>query len=266
MTTCFNLIIIGDEILHGNRTDKHFAFFKTLLESRGLRLNTVQYLPDEREILVRQLQRSFTDALPTFVTGGIGATPDDHTRQSAAAALGKPLVRHPQAAAYIDTVTLERGQTLDSPEHHQRLRMADFPEGADIIENAYNRIAGFSIRQHYFLPGFPVMASPMAEWVLQRYYAEHFHQRQSDYRATRLFRLSEAQIGPLMEAWEHRFPGIRTYSLPTVRTHNPDGTENPSFIEFGLKAEGTACAQLPEAWQLAVDTFRQMGGECLPLP
>ena len=86
----FNLIIIGDEILHGSRQDKHFAFFKSLLESRGLKLNQVQYLPDEPDLLVKQLRRSFSDDLPTFVTGGIGSTPDDHTRQAAAAALDLP--------------------------------------------------------------------------------------------------------------------------------------------------------------------------------
>ncbi|HFC8281266.1 TPA: molybdopterin-binding protein, partial [Neisseria meningitidis] len=57
----FNLIIIGDEILHGSSQDKHFAFFKSLLESKGLKLNQVQYLPDEPDLLVRQLRRSFSD-------------------------------------------------------------------------------------------------------------------------------------------------------------------------------------------------------------
>jgi len=60
----FNLIIIGDEILHGSRQDKHFAFFKSLLESRGLKLNQVQYLPDEPDLLVKQLRCSFSDGLP----------------------------------------------------------------------------------------------------------------------------------------------------------------------------------------------------------
>lgn len=71
----FNLIIIGDEILHGSRQDKHFAFFKSLLESKGLKLNQVQYLPDEPDLLVRQLRRSFSDGIPTFVTGGISVRP-----------------------------------------------------------------------------------------------------------------------------------------------------------------------------------------------
>ena len=55
----FNLIIIGDEILHGSRQDKHFAFFKSLLESHGLKLNQVQYLPDEPDLLVKQTVPQF---------------------------------------------------------------------------------------------------------------------------------------------------------------------------------------------------------------
>lgn len=148
----FNLIIIGDEILHGSRQDKHFAFFKSLLESKGLKLNQVQYLPDEPDLLVRQLRRSFSDGIPTFVTGGIGATPDDHTRQAAAAALDLPVVRHSEAAKFIEGITQKRGEPLDSPEHAQRLKMADFPEGAELVPNPFNNIAGFSIREHYFFP------------------------------------------------------------------------------------------------------------------
>ncbi len=158
----FNLMIIGDEILHGNRADKHFALFKSLLAQYGLQLGQVQYLPDERALLVKQLQRSFSDGLPTFVTGGIGATPDDHTRQAAAEALALPLQLHPEGIANIEAVSHRRGDALDSAAHRQRLRMAEFPAGADLIPNSYNGIAGFAIREHYFLPGFPVMAHPMA--------------------------------------------------------------------------------------------------------
>ncbi|CKL03130.1 CinA-like protein [Neisseria meningitidis] len=179
----FNLIIIGDEILHGSRQDKHFVFFKSLLESKGLKLNQVQYLPDEPDLLVKQLRRSFSDGMPTFVTGGIGATPDDHTRQAAAAALDLPVVRHAQAAGFIEGVTLKRGEPLDSPEHAQRLKMADFPQGAELVPNPFNNIAGFSIREHYFFPGFPVMAHPMAEWVLDTYYAGRFNQTQRGSRS-----------------------------------------------------------------------------------
>ena len=257
----FNLIIVGDEILHGSRQDKHFPFFKNLLETRGLKLNQVQYLPDERGLLVRQLSRSFSDGLPAFVTGGIGSTPDDHTRQAAAEALGLPLVRHPEAAALIAGVTAKRGESLDSPEHRQRLKMADFPQGADIIPNSFNNIAGFSIREHYFLPGFPVMAHPMAEWVLENRYADRFHRLRSDGRGIWIFGLPESRITPLMERIERDYAGIRTYSLPSVGRTEADGSRIAPHIEFGLKAEGEACGLIDRAWEEVLRELDALGGE-----
>ena len=255
----FNLIIIGDEILHGSRQDKHFAFFKSLLESRGLKLNQVQYLPDEPELLVKQLRRSFSDGLPTFVTGGIGSTPDDHTRQAAAAALDLPVVRHPEAAKFIEGVTLKRGEPLDSPEHAQRLKMADFPEGAELVPNPFNNIAGFSIREHYFFPGFPVMAHPMAEWVLETYYADRFNQTERGSRSVYVFDQPESRITPIMEHLERTYAGVRSYSLPTVGRTDSDGRYIPPHIEFGIKAEGEACRLLDAAWADALQGLQAIG-------
>ena len=172
----FSLIVVGDEILHGSRQDKHFAFIKQLLKERGLQLDSVQYLPDNRRTLAHRLRQSFTEGAPTFVTGGIGSTPDDHTRQAAAEALGLPLELHPQAAANIEAVSQKHGDSLDSEGHRNRLRMAEFPQGSSLIPNPYNNIAGFFIREHYFLPGFPIMAHPMAVWVLEQHYRHLQHQ------------------------------------------------------------------------------------------
>lgn len=257
----FNLMIIGDEILHGSRIDKHFAFFKSLLEQHGLRLNQVQYLPDNRELLATQLRRSFSDGLPTFVTGGIGATPDDHTRQAAAMALGLPIKRHPDAARLIEAVSLKRGDALDSAEHEQRLMMADFPEGADLIPNSYNTIAGFSIQEHYFLPGFPVMAHPMAEWVLNTHYAQLFHKVRTELRSIWVYGLPESRIAPIMVALEQDYPGIQAFSLPSEGgSMDINGHKVLPHIEFGVKAEGKACSLIETAWHDAQQQLIGIGG------
>lgn len=253
----FNLIIIGDEILHGTRADKHFAFFKALLERHGLKLGQVQYLPDDRDLLVKQFRRSFSDGLPTFVTGGIGSTPDDHTRQAAAEALGLPVERHVAAVPFIEETTLERGDSLDSPSHKQRLLMADFPAGADLVPNPYNKIAGFSIREHYFFPGFPVMAHPMAEWVLDTYYADRFHQTESAQRSVWLFGVPESHVAPIMRDVEQKYTGIRSFSLPSVGWKSKSGEKIPPHIEFGIKAEGEACRQMDAAWS---DVLARLAG------
>ncbi|OAM28742.1 molybdopterin-binding protein [Eikenella sp. NML01-A-086] len=255
----FSLIIIGDEILHSSRQDKHFAFFKQLLKERGLLLDSVQYLPDNRQLLVHRLRQSFAEGLPTFVTGGIGSTPDDHTRQAAAEALGLPLALHPQAAANIEVVSLKHGDSLGSIGHQIRLRMAEFPQGSGLLPNPYNNIAGFSIREHYFLPGFPVMAQPMAAWVLDEYYAHLQHQTERR-SVSAWIDLPESCISSLMADIEQHYPGIRSFSLPATPT-----TQQRYRLLFGLKAEGEACSRLDAAWQTAEAGLKKQGATQIEL-
>jgi molybdopterin-biosynthesis enzyme MoeA-like protein len=248
-----SLIIIGDEILHGNRLDKHFMAIKDILAQRGLRLAKVQYLPDDRELLIQELRQSFTKRHVCFVTGGIGATPDDHTRQAAAAALNLPIVRHPEAASFITENTLARGQDLHSAGHLQRLQMADFPENASIIPNPFNRVAGFFIHEHYFVPGFPEMAHPMLEWVLDTHYADHFNRIQHSIYSSIIYGIPESELSPIMEAIEAQFTDIHSFSLPTIiKEDDPYFSQGQQYkIEFGIKASGIACEQLDTAWVFA---------------
>lgn len=255
----FNLIIIGDEIIHGSRVDAHFGAIKDLISARGLRLHQVQYLPDDRDLIIQQLKRSFDDAYPTFITGGIGGTPDDHTRQAAAAALNLPLTLHPDAVPAIDAIAERRGESLDNPNHLVRLNMATFPQGADLVPNPYNNIAGFSIQEHYFLPGFPVMAHPMVEWVLDTIYPHLHHQNQYQSVSTWVYDLPESNITHLMEEIEREHVDIQTFSLPSAI-----GAEQNSpyqyRIEFGLKARDEACEKLPLVWEQIKQRLQALGG------
>ena len=88
------LIIVGDEILSGRRQDKHFSKVVELLSARGMQLGWAEVLPDDRDTLVAAYRRSFASGDVVLSCGGIGGTPDDHTRQAAAAALGRPLALH----------------------------------------------------------------------------------------------------------------------------------------------------------------------------
>ncbi|OYY94061.1 MAG: competence/damage-inducible protein A [Hydrogenophilales bacterium 28-61-23] len=208
----FGLIVIGDEILSGKRQDQHFAKVRELLAARGLKLAWAQYLGDERPRLIDVLRQSFAGDDVVFSCGGIGATPDDHTRQSAAAALAVPLVLHAGARDLIARHMVEINQPL-TPE---RLRMGELPQGAALIPNPYNRIPGFSIRRHHFVPGFPVMAWPMIEWVLDTHYRDLFGVGSEADRGMIVRGLNEGTLTPLMDAVEKTFPGIRVYSLPCI--------------------------------------------------
>src|SRR5690606_30245452 len=123
------LIIIGDEILSGKRTDKHFPKAVELLAARGLSLDWAEYLGDDRMRSTATLKRTFASDDTVFSCGGIGATPDDHTRQCAAAALERPLILHPQAKEKIQERMLDMAREagvpfdLDKPENLHRLKM-----------------------------------------------------------------------------------------------------------------------------------------------
>lgn len=253
------LIIIGDEILSGRRVDQHFSKVVQLLAARGLKLDWADILGDEPARIVATLQRTFATGDIVFCCGGIGATPDDHTRQAAADALGLPLVLHQQGKRNIEQRILQMGEEagqpadLNSPENLHRLKMAEFAEGADLIPNPYNNIAGFSLHQHYFVPGFPVMAWPMIEWVLDNKYANLFNREPHLEQSVLVYEAAESSLTPLMVALEEQYARVKVFSLPSVG----DATTR-RHIELGVKGEP---AQTLEAFQQLRDELTRLGVE-----
>jgi len=227
-------LIIGDEILVGKRQDKHFSFLVAALAKRGLRLTACEYLADDPPRLQATLSRTFAASDVVFSFGGIGATPDDHTRQCAAAALGVALVLHPEAQHEIQARF--GGETTP-----QRLKMGEFPVGAAIIPNPVNRVPGFSIRDHHFVPGFPQMAWPMVEWVLDTHYPHLFNTHALKEASIFVFDAGESQLSDLMYAIEAKWQGLKLFSLPTMGANGARG-----HIELGVRG---APEQVLEAMQ-----------------
>jgi molybdopterin-biosynthesis enzyme MoeA-like protein len=239
----FGLIIVGDEILSGKRQDKHLPKVIELLAARGLALSWARYAGDDRSLITPLLRDAFASGDVVFSCGGIGATPDDHTRQCAAAALGVPLVLHPGARELIRErmrdVAAEQGLPFEPEraDNLHRLNMGLFPAGASLIPNPYNKIPGFSVASVHFLPGFPVMAWPMIEWVLDTLYRPSFGQGLQRERSVIVYGSMEATLTPLMEEVERRFAGVRVFSLPCVDEQHAHGRH----IELGVKGpEGLA--------------------------
>lgn len=201
---CFGLIVIGDEILKGSRTDAHLTAFKAMVAARGHELAWHWLLPDEPEVLIAHLRFSMSRSDPVFVCGGIGATPDDHTRACAASAAGLELARHPEARALLEA-------KFGIEAYPNRILMADLPAGCALIPNPINQIPGFSLRDHWFLPGFPQMAWPMAEWVLERHYGLSEQTREL---ALVVLDVPESRLIPLMRDLGAQFPDLKLFSLP----------------------------------------------------
>lgn len=248
----FGLLIVGDEILSGKRADKHVPKVIELLAARGLSLSWVRYVGDDPVRITADLKDAFASGDIVFSCGGIGATPDDHTRQCAAKALGVPLALHPDARDLIiermRDVAAEKGVPFEPEraDNQHRLNMAVFPKGAGIIPNPYNKIAGFYLHAPapsngaaagavYFVPGFPVMAWPMIEWVLDEHCA-HLHQTQIQReQSVIVMGAMEASLTPLMERVEAYHPGVKVFSLPSV-----DHPEWGAHIELGVKGNAAA--------------------------
>jgi molybdopterin-biosynthesis enzyme MoeA-like protein len=220
----FGALIIGDEILSGKREDRHLRHVIGLLAGRGFQLGWARYLPDDRGRIAAAVRESLPGDDIVFSFGGIGATPDDHTRQAVAQALGRPLVRHPEAVAEIEA-------QFGAEAYPHRVLMAEFPEGASIIPNPVNRVAAFSVGNHHFLPGFPKMAWPMLEWVFAHHYAGLRSGVPAGERSIVVFDAGESVLLPLMNDVVARFPRLRLFSLPSFL---PNGGRR---LELGVKGD-----------------------------
>ena len=216
----FGIYIIGDEILSGKRQDKHLNKAIELLSARGLQLSWANYLGDIPTQITAALKASMARGDTVFSFGGIGATPDDFTRQCAAEALGVPIERHAGAVAELEA-------RFGEAAYPKRVLMADFPQGADLIPNPVNRVAGFSVREHYFVPGFPEMAHPMMEWVLDTYYPHLFHQQDYIEASILVLDAGESQLIDMMQQILTVHTNIKLFSLPKLDTRRT--------IELGVK-------------------------------
>jgi molybdopterin-biosynthesis enzyme MoeA-like protein len=115
--------------------------------------------------------------------------------------------------------------------------MGEFPQGAEIIPNPYNKVPGFAVKgqgqgAHYFVPGFPVMAWPMIAWVLDTHYTHLFHQVPRLEKSVLVFHSMESTLTPLMENIEKEFPLVKVFSLPHV-----GDADTRRHIELGVKGE-----------------------------
>mgnify|MGYP002779506557 CR=1 FL=1 len=152
------LIVIGDEILSGRTQDKNIAQVASWLQVQGIRLAEVRVVPDVEEKIVEAVNalRAANDYL--FTTGGIGPTHDDITVDAVAAALGVPVVIHPEARAMLERYYATRGGLNEG-----RLRMARVPEGSELIPNRMSGAPGIRRGNIFLMAGVPHITAGMLD-------------------------------------------------------------------------------------------------------
>jgi molybdopterin-biosynthesis enzyme MoeA-like protein len=159
----FFCLIIGTEILNRRRTDAHFDFVSKALADKGHKLTASFIIEDDPALIIQTIKFIVSQSNPVlFSFGGIGSTPDDHTRKCAAMALrdGR-LYTHQEAKQIIE-------EKLGDNAYPHPIVMAELPKNANLLYNPVNKMPAFSLdERYYFMPGFPEMSHPMVEEILR---------------------------------------------------------------------------------------------------
>jgi len=166
----FFAVIIGSEILDGRRTDKHFEFLKSELGKRGWMLSGVFIIEDEIELMktTYSMIRNIPNSV-MFSLGGIGATPDDFTRNISSQIFtnGEMEINH----EFRDRIIQRFG--IKNSIH--RVNMSNLPKNSELLyNNPVNQMNGFFLENRYFfVPGFPEMSHPMISEALDRFFPKN---------------------------------------------------------------------------------------------
>ncbi len=152
-TSC--LIMIGNELLSGRTQDKNLVWLSGALNEIGINKRRAYVIPDIEEEIIRTVNEARAAHDYVFTTGGIGPTHDDITTAAIAKAFGVPVLRHPEAE--------QRLIEHYPPEklNEARLKMADIPEGAELIDNPVSAAPGFRLDNVFVLAGVPSIMQAM---------------------------------------------------------------------------------------------------------
>lgn len=236
------LLIVGNEILSGRTHDKNIPYIAEKLGDCGIRLREVRVVPDvEVEIVdaVNALRSRYTYL---FTTGGIGPTHDDITAECVAKAFGRPLIRHPEAFRRLD-VHYEKSD-LDFNEMRQR--MANTPEGADLIDNPISTAPGFIVENVFVMAGVPKIMQAMLQNVIPTLTGGALMHSRSV-----ISDLGEGTIAAGLQEIQKRHPSIDIGSYPNFTS---TGFRN------ALVLRGTDVHELEDAKQSVGDLIVSLGG------
>ena len=239
VTAC--VLVIGNEILSGRTQDKNIRYLATGLNEIGVRLREVRVIPDVPETIVATLNECRAAFDYIFTTGGIGPTHDDITSDCVARAFGVGMYRDP---AVVD---LLQSFMKNTPLNEARLRMATFPEGAELIHNPVSAAPGYRIGNVFVLAGVPQIMQAMFDGC--RHQLTGGAPMMS--RAVRVM-LGEGAIAPALSELQDRFPDVEIGSYPAMRRQ-----------QFGVSVvlRGTDAARIAAAMDELKAAMVALGGE-----
>lgn len=157
------VIVIGNEILSGRTQDTNIAWLARRLNESGVQLREARVIPDIEDTIVATVNEMRAKFDYVFTTGGIGPTHDDITCASIAKAFGVKVIRHPEAVALLRAHYANPADLNEA-----RLKMADVPEGAELIANPVSKAPGFRIANVFIMAGVPRIMQGMFDGFRHR--------------------------------------------------------------------------------------------------
>ncbi|MDA8122638.1 MAG: molybdopterin-binding protein [Deltaproteobacteria bacterium] len=207
------VVILGDEVLKAEIREANLAYILPLLNEWGAEVALCAILPDDVPVVVRHLRAALDEVDLLVLTGGIGPTPDDITREAVARVAGVPLVVHPEADALLKSYYKGRwnDSRMDGPGMTEaRMVMAQVPEGATLIPNPVSAAPGFYIGRMAAFPGIPRLLHEMFGWI--RPLVEG--RRKS--RVTLFSEAPESAFAAIMRESMDAFPAVSVGSYPII--------------------------------------------------
>ncbi|MCU0838424.1 MAG: molybdopterin-binding protein [Rhodospirillales bacterium] len=230
------VVIIGNEVLSGRTPDANLQFLAQRLALRGIRLREARIVRDVEEDIIAAVDALRRHCDYVFTTGGIGPTHDDITAAAIARVFGVALHRSEEAARRL---RLHYGDAGLNP---ARLRMADVPEGAALLDNPVSAAPGFRVGNVFVLPGVPMIMRAMFEALEGQLRAGP----PIASRQVSAFTTESGIAGPLREV-QDRHPTVEIGSYPFLR----GGRFGVSLVARGEDADAVAAAARAIAAMLA---------------
>jgi len=204
------LLIIGNEILSGRTVDANLPYLATFLGKLGIRLMEVRVVPDIEAEIVDAVNTLRAKMDYVFTTGGIGPTHDDITAASIAKAFGRELIRHPEAERRLIAFYPPERRT------EARMKMADTPEGAALIDNPVSVAPGFIVENVHVMAGVPKIMQAMLDVLKPRLVGGAVVRSR-----TLVVFAGEGDMALGLSEIQHRFPDLEIGSYPFFRMDKP---------------------------------------------
>jgi molybdenum cofactor synthesis domain-containing protein len=222
------IVTIGNELVSGDVENTNAIWLARRLEQLGLAVRLIAAVPDELPAIAALVRDQAAASDAVVVTGGLGGTPDDLTRESIASAFGVPQEEVPEVAAAL------RARFTRDPEY--AARWALLPVGSRPLENPLGGAPGFVVENVYVLPGLPsemramfdtvagelATGSPIASW-------------------RRVYRTTESRIVGVLQAMEERHPEVLVGSYPSFESTGPE-------VEVVVKSSDPAVLAAAASW------------------